>query len=97
MKIKCNNCGHIEDFEHSIGVRSECSKCKNDLHCCKNCCFYNESSYNECRESQADRVLDKQKSNYCDFFKPATFDDSNISPSKLKQDTYKALDALFSK
>ena len=34
-----------------------------------NCAFYSETSYNECKESQADRVLDKEKANYCDYFK----------------------------
>jgi hypothetical protein len=24
--------------------------------------------YNQCRESQAERVLDKERSNFCDFF-----------------------------
>tara|TARA_R110000868_G_scaffold97619_17_gene268676 strand:- start:5675 stop:5851 length:177 start_codon:yes stop_codon:yes gene_type:complete len=32
------------------------------------CRFYDSSSYNECRETQADRVADKNKSNFCGFF-----------------------------
>lgn len=47
-----------------------CSHCGRDTHVCKNCLHYDRSAYNECRESSADRVVDKEKSNYCDFFKP---------------------------
>jgi hypothetical protein len=32
------------------------------------CKYYDPSAYNECRESVADRVVDKEKANYCDFF-----------------------------
>jgi hypothetical protein len=32
------------------------------------CSFYDPRSYNECRESTAERVVDKEKANYCEFF-----------------------------
>mgnify|MGYP000450689798 FL=1 len=32
------------------------------------CKFYDQSAYNECRESSADRIVEKEKSNFCDYF-----------------------------
>ena len=39
-----------------------------DVHCCRNCEFDDPGSYNECRETQAERVLEKDRSNFCDYF-----------------------------
>ena len=33
------------------------------------CQHYDKSAYNECREPNADRVLDKEKANFCDYYK----------------------------
>ncbi len=97
MKIKCFKCGNIEEVSESVSMRAECEKCSSDLHCCRNCSFYSESSYNECKESQADRVLEKEKANYCDYFR-ANDETSSSSPlTSSKEDVYKKLDSLFSK
>jgi len=32
------------------------------------CHFHDKGASNECRESSADRVLDKEKFNYCEYF-----------------------------
>jgi len=51
------------------GRREECSSCGADLHACKNCRFYDATAYNECREPSAERVKEKERSNFCDYFK----------------------------
>lgn len=38
------------------------------MHVCFNCKFYDKGSYNECREPQAERVVEKSKANFCDYF-----------------------------
>ena len=62
---KCNT--KITDIEY-ISRSDTCPKCGFDLRCCRNCRFYDSGSYNDCKESQADRVTDKEKSNFCDYF-----------------------------
>lgn len=54
-----------------VGRRESCPKCGADLHCCRNCRFYDPTVYNECRETQAERVVEKEKSNFCDYFELA--------------------------
>lgn len=50
--------------------REACSRCEAELHCCLNCTFHDPSNYNECREPSAERVVDKERSNFCDYFAP---------------------------
>jgi hypothetical protein len=52
--------------------------------------------YNQCRESQAERVLDKDRSNFCDYFSFNEF----RSDAKTKEGggtTRDKLEALFKK
>lgn len=65
-----------------------------DIRCCKNCQFYDPKSYNECRESSADRITDKEKANFCDFFKLGS---SYNDAEKQKQEALAKAAALFKK
>ena len=91
MKIchKCNN--KIED-DFFVGRQSQCPSCEADLHCCLNCSFYEIGEYNDCRESQAERVLDKSRSNFCDFF---SFKQKAETTGATDSSTKDKLDALF--
>lgn len=35
---------------------------------CRNCAFYTLGAYNDCREPNAERVVDKERANFCEFF-----------------------------
>jgi hypothetical protein len=54
-----------------VGRRDTCPRCGVDLHSCRQCRFHDPRAYNECREPQAERVLDKERGNICDYFAPA--------------------------
>ena len=47
----------------------ECPFCHADLHVCKACDFYESGAHNDCRESSADMVTDKERANFCDYFR----------------------------
>jgi len=64
----CFSCGARLDAGMKPGRADICTACDADVHCCCNCEFYDVSSYNECRETQAERVLEKDRSNFCDYF-----------------------------
>jgi hypothetical protein len=67
---KCWNCG--KDIELNNFARLDaCNHCGLDTHVCKNCIFYDPTYNNQCTETQADRVVEKEKSNFCDYFKPS--------------------------
>ena len=65
---RCHACRKVLEIETPVGRLETCPFCGSDLHCCRNCVFHETGSYNECREPQAERVMEKDRSNFCDFF-----------------------------
>ncbi len=90
----CFSCKKPLTLSDRIGRRETCPFCYADLHSCRNCTFYDPKAYNECREPSAERVVEKDKSNFCDFFQIA---DSASQASDPAQDAKKKLEGLFKK
>jgi hypothetical protein len=65
----CHKCKNEINIPKTVGRKDACPLCQADLRCCLNCSHYNPSYYNQCIESQAERVLDKDRANFCDYFK----------------------------
>lgn len=92
--MKCWKCGK-EINVSEVFRTSECPLCSADLHCCKGCEFYSTGSHNDCRESSAEYVSDKEKANFCDYFR-SNKNGSGINDQKEKNDAAKnAFNALF--
>jgi len=51
-----------------VGRTETCAECGVDLHCCLNCKHYAPNKPNECMSPTVERVLDKEKANFCDEF-----------------------------
>ncbi|MCE5281631.1 MAG: hypothetical protein LLG93_05955 [Deltaproteobacteria bacterium] len=92
MKI-CHGCRKEIDPPEPLGRKAVCPFCRAELRCCLNCRFFEPAAYNQCRESQAERVLDKDRANFREYF---GFRDSGPSkgggPAAPARDR---LDALF--
>ena len=94
--MKCPVCGADIDPPLPIGRRESCDRCAASLHACRCCKFYDTSAYNECREPQADRVVDKEAANFCDYFDPSGVAGTGKGLSD-KDKAKSALDDLFKK
>lgn len=70
VQLHCFSCNKEIKISDTVGRRDECPHCRADVHVCKNCEFYDAKVYNECRETSADVVREKDRANFCDFFKP---------------------------
>jgi hypothetical protein len=70
--VRCTACGTEVALgaAERIGFRDTCRACGADLHACRNCAHHDPSVYNECRETQAERVLDRERANRCEWFTP---------------------------
>lgn len=90
---RCFNCGKDTGVEGRPGRGEACLKCGADVKVCLNCKFYDQHIYNECREPSADRVLEKNRSNYCDYFDWRTGGEFGGLP----EDPLKSLKDLFKK
>ncbi|MHB8138407.1 MAG: hypothetical protein ACYDGO_08490 [Smithellaceae bacterium] len=93
MKI-CSGCKKEIPADWFIGRQTQCPFCGADLHSCLNCVFYERGAYNDCRESQAERVLDKIRLNFCDYFR---FRQGSRASGALPADPEAELEALFKK
>ena len=69
--MNCFHCGRAAEVNERVGFRDTCAGCDRPLHACLNCEFYDPSYNNQCREPQAERVVDKDRFNFCEFFAPA--------------------------
>lgn len=93
----CWKCGAAIEVKpgERFGSRDECTRCGADLHSCRNCRFYDTSKNNQCAESQAEWVRDKEAANYCDYFQPSTQPAKRAAQSSSAQDAKKKFDSLF--
>jgi hypothetical protein len=92
--LKCFSCGKEISAALGISRRDECVFCHSDVHVCKNCQFYDSSVYNECRESQAEVVREKDRANFCDFFQAGS---SNSLGKSSAAELLASAEALFKK
>jgi hypothetical protein len=93
---RCQACLKGLDIKTPAGRQERCPFCGSDLHCCLNCAFHEKGAYNECREPQSERVIEKNRSNFCDFF---IFRDAGIDGKEkgLGEPTRAKLESLFKK
>ena len=92
--MQCALCQREVDIGDKVYFRDECLHCSGDLHICLNCEFHDPHASKECREPSAELVSNKERANYCDYFRPGGNDKSG---SKAVDDAKKQLDALFKK
>jgi hypothetical protein len=91
---KCVFCGQEVDDNNGIGRRDECVKCSGDLHCCLQCIFHDPAYHNQCRETQAEMVVEKDRSNFCGYFQFGR-DEQEQTSTKFKVKA--SLEKLFKK
>jgi hypothetical protein len=96
VKVVCFQCHTELIFIDTVGFREECTKCGSDVHVCKNCEHYDPKVYNECKETSADKVRDRDRANYCEYFR-ARGSASTSAAGKAKNDLLSAAEALFKK
>lgn len=93
-QVQCFQCRKELSFADRVGLREECPHCRSDVHVCKNCEFFDTKAYNECRENQAERVMEKDRANRCEYFSVRTQSLDGVS----KADQLRAAaEALFKK
>ena len=93
--MMCFHCQkEIPVIDQKVSFREECPSCRSDAHVCKNCDFYDPKVYNECKETSADVVREKERANYCDFFQPSG---RGQKTGPTKEDLRAKAEALFKK
>ncbi|MES2855599.1 MAG: hypothetical protein V4692_07040 [Bdellovibrionota bacterium] len=94
-RLNCHKCGTELSFTGQPGRRDECHQCRSDVHSCLNCKHHDVKAYNECHEPSADRVQEKDRSNFCDHF--VARPQGGKSSGDAAKDLLAAAEALFKK
>ena len=66
----CWHCGQslkAADYQRE----NRCPACGRATHACRNCRFFAPGRPNECLEPMVERVLEKERANFCELFDPA--------------------------
>ncbi len=92
--MNCAFCGKPNNVSNKVSRKEICHHCGRDLRCCRQCKFFDPHAYNDCREVSAERIVDKERSNFCDYFVPRGSARKNVN---ITQDAKMALEALFKK
>lgn len=89
----CFKCGNEVDFNRIKMQRTDtCPHCAHDMHCCRNCEYWDPGSHNQCREHITEYIPDRERANYCTLF---TFKNGPHEASTDKDNVKSKLDALF--
>jgi hypothetical protein len=92
----CHRCATDIATVERVGRLDTCLKCGAYLHCCLNCRFYDPGSHNDCRETQAERQVDKEAGNFCEYF-VLRHGDPKVERTETQADSRARLEALFRK
>jgi len=93
----CHACGAASVPDDPIPRDATCAKCGADLRCCRNCRHYDPRYHNECRETEAELVVDKRRRNFCEYCYYSS-DPFVAAPGKDRAaDARSKLEALFKK
>jgi hypothetical protein len=95
--MNCAFCSQTIPVEGKVSRKDTCPHCNRDLRCCKQCHFYDPGAYNECREVSAERIVDKERANFCDFFVPKGAKVGRGGGVNRTMEAKAALEALFKK
>jgi hypothetical protein len=68
MTRHCHQCGSEWTLTGQPGRSETCDRCHADMRVCLNCVQYDPRVADQCRESRAEPVLEKDRANYCEWF-----------------------------
>lgn len=90
----CFRCG--AELPEKIFRSTVCPSCDADARVCLNCTFYDKSAHWQCRETIPESVREKDRANFCDYFRPAARGSGPGAPGDQGSGQTQARDA-FSK
>jgi hypothetical protein len=95
--MRCWKCAATIEFNERVGFRDACAGCDRPAHCCRNCGFYDVTYNNECRETMAERVVEKERANFCEYFQPRIGAAAAAAGRPSSGDARARLDKMFRK
>jgi hypothetical protein len=92
---RCYRCGEsLAALTLPFSRRDECPSCSAHVHVCRMCLYFDPNVPKQCREDDAEEVTEKERVNFCEWFKPCpdAFDPARANKAAKAES---ALAALF--
>lgn len=93
--VVCFRCGEsLAALSLPLSRQDECPNCRAHLHVCRMCEHFDPTVPKQCREDDAEDVVEKERLNFCDWFVAS---EDAFDPARRAQalKAERQLDALF--
>jgi hypothetical protein len=87
-RARCANCGAV--LTSGFDPNGKCPKCQLELHCCKQCRFFDSGAQFECTQPIPERITPKDAKNNCNFYEFRTTVEKDTAPTSYSQKTQTA-------
>lgn len=87
----CHKCSAVWTGNEVPTRRDLCEKCHFPLRVCLNCKFYDSARSKQCRLDEAELVQDKEKANFCEYFKFRDGKGEAVDQSSMVKDKWASL------
>jgi hypothetical protein len=82
-RARCANCGTV--LNSGFDPNGKCPKCSLELHCCKQCRFFDSAAQFECTQPIPERITPKDARNDCKFYEFRTTVEKDTAPTSYAQ------------
>jgi hypothetical protein len=84
-RTRCSNCGAV--LLPGFDPNGQCPRCKFELHCCKQCRFFDTGARFECMQPVPVRISPKDAKNNCTFYEFRMTVEKDTAPTSYAQKT----------
>src|SRR6266403_2286374 len=82
-RARCANCGAV--LTPGFDLNGTCPKCQAELHCCKQCRFFDSGAQFECTQPIQERISPKDAKNSCTFYEFRMTIEKDTAPTSYTQ------------
>ncbi len=82
-RARCSNCGAV--LTPGFDSNGKCPKCQFELHCCKQCRFFDSGARFECTKPIPERISPKDAKNSCTFYEFRMTIEKDTAPTSYAQ------------
>jgi hypothetical protein len=82
-RARCSNCGAV--LASGFDPNGKCPKCNFELHCCKQCRFFDTGAQFECTQPVPERISPKDARNNCTFYEFRMTVEKDTAPTSYAQ------------
>jgi len=78
-RARCSNCGAV--LQRGFDPKGKCPRCAFELHCCKQCAYFDTAARFECMKPVTERIARKDQVNDCALYEFRTTIEKDTAPS----------------